>query len=115
MESNNAHGHDPLAQFRYQRPYATCPLCELEQRYMEPYTALESDGKVSCLGCGRTSSVIPHELRAAIFSLPQDARNRVAELMSQNRSAAEALAEVTSLHAVNRDDALALIKDITSS
>lgn len=74
----------------------TCPLCELEQRQMEPYTAASDGSTISCIGCDRRSTAIPHELRSVIFSpsFPQESRNRVAQLMSTGMSCADAVKQV---------------------
>lgn len=74
----------------------TCPLCELERRPMEPYTAVETDRGVSCIGCGRSSVQVPHQFRARVFSdsFPQEKRNRLAELLARGASFEEALSQV---------------------
>lgn len=73
---------------------SSCPLCTLEHRDVEPYTAFESQQEgvtwVSCLGCNRSAPQIPHHLRPQLFrDLDQTQRLQVAQLVENGKQSYE--------------------------
>lgn len=73
---------------------SSCPLCTLEHRDVEPYTAFESQQEgvawVSCLGCNRSAPQIPHHLRLQLFrDLTQPQRLQVAAMVENGRQTYE--------------------------